>query len=67
MQLVDRSLVLDPPGGASTIALMAMLEGRRSVLCELNPEYPALARARLDAAWLDGAAQMDLIHDAPAA
>lgn len=60
-------LVLDPFGGAGTTALVAMQEGRRSVLCELNPEYAALARARLDAAWLDGAAQMDLIHDAPAA
>lgn len=60
-------LVLDPFGGAGTTALVAMQEGRRSVLCELNPEYAALARARLDAAWLDGAAQMDLIHDTPAA
>lgn len=60
-------LVLDPFGGAGTTALVAMQEGRRSVLCELNPEYAALARARLDAAWLDGAAQMDLIQDAPAA
>lgn len=60
-------LVVDPFGGAGTTALVAMQEGRRSVLCELNPEYAALARARLDAAWLDGAAQMDLIHDAPAA
>lgn len=60
-------LVLDPFGGAGTTALVAMQEGRRSVLCELNPEYAALARARIDAAWLDGAAQMDLIHDAPAA
>lgn len=60
-------LVLDPFGGAGTTALVAMQEGRRSVLCELNPEYAALARARLNAAWLDGAAQMDLIHDTPAA
>lgn len=59
--------MLDPFGGAGTTALVAMQEGRRSVLCELNPEYAALARSRLDSAWLDGAAQMDLIHDAPAA
>ncbi|WP_137279549.1 DNA-methyltransferase [Pseudomonas rhizoryzae] len=56
-------LVLDPFGGAGTTALVAMQEGRRSVLCELNPEYAALAQARLDAAWLDGAAQMDLMRD----
>ncbi|WP_263147760.1 site-specific DNA-methyltransferase [Pseudomonas sp. RIT-PI-AD] len=56
-------LVLDPFGGAGTTALVAMQEGRRSVLCELNPEYAALARARLDRAWLDGATQLDLLHD----
>lgn len=43
--------------------MVAMQEGQRSVLCELNPEYAALAQARLDIAWLDGAAQMDLMHD----
>jgi site-specific DNA-methyltransferase (adenine-specific) len=26
-----------------------------------------MARARIDAAWLDGAAQMDVFHDAPPA
>lgn len=61
-------LVLDPFGGAGTTALVSMQEGRRSILCELNPEYAAMARARTEAAWLDGAAQMDVFHDAkPAA
>lgn len=61
-------LVLDPFGGAGTTALVSMQEGRRSILCELNPEYAALARQRLDTAWQDGAAQMDVFHDAePAA
>jgi len=61
-------LVLDPFGGAGTTALVSMQEGRRSILCELNPEYAALAQQRLDTAWLDGAAQMDVFHDAePAA
>lgn len=61
-------LVLDPFGGAGTTSLVSMQEGRRSVICELNPEYAALARARIDAAWLDGAAQMDVFRDAvPAA
>jgi len=49
-------LVLDPFGGAGTTALVAMQEGRRSVICEPNPEYAALARRRLDAAWTGGAA-----------
>jgi site-specific DNA-methyltransferase (adenine-specific) len=61
-------LVLDPFGGAGTTSLVSMQEGRRSILCELNPEYAAMARARIEAAWLDGAAQMDVFHDAnPAA
>ncbi|MDC3735455.1 site-specific DNA-methyltransferase [Pseudomonas syringae pv. syringae] len=60
-------VVLDPFGGAGTTSLVSMQEGRRSIICELNPEYAALARARIDAAWLDGAAQMDVFHDsAPA-
>ncbi|GFM87780.1 methyltransferase [Pseudomonas cichorii] len=60
-------LVLDPFGGAGTTALVSMQEGRRSITCELNPEYAALARDRIDAAWLDGAAQMDVFHDSPPA
>jgi DNA modification methylase len=61
-------LVLDPFGGAGTTALVSMQEGRRSILCELNPEYAVMAKARIDAAWLDGAAQMDVFHDvAPSA
>jgi site-specific DNA-methyltransferase (adenine-specific) len=61
-------LVLDPFGGAGTTAVVAMQEGRKSVLCELNPEYAAMAERRIATAWLDGAAQMDVFHDAaPAA
>ena len=44
-----------------------MQEGRKSILCELNPDYAAMAERRIAAAWLDGAAQMDVFHDsAPA-
>ncbi|RMV39707.1 DNA-methyltransferase [Pseudomonas syringae group genomosp. 3] len=61
-------VVLDPFGGTGTTSLVSMQEGRRSIICELNPEYAALARARIDAAWLDGAAQMDVFRDSvPAA
>lgn len=57
-------LVLDPFGGAATTALVAMQEGRRSLLLEINPSYAALGKARMEAAWLDGAAQMDVFLDA---
>jgi site-specific DNA-methyltransferase (adenine-specific) len=60
-------VVLDPFGGAGTTSLVAMQEGRKSILCELNPDYAAMAERRIAAAWLDGAAQMDVFHDAATA
>lgn len=59
-------VVLDPFGGAGTTAVVAMQEGRKSILCELNPDYAAMAERRIASAKLDGAAQMDVFHDAPA-
>lgn len=40
--------VLDPFGGSGTTALVALQEGRKAVLCELNPDYIALAHKRLE-------------------
>lgn len=40
--------VLDPFGGAGTTGLVAKRHGRRAVLCELNQEYAAMARSRID-------------------
>lgn len=45
--------VLDPFGGAGTTGLVATQAGRDAVLCEINPEYVEMARARIDAASLD--------------
>lgn len=59
-------MVLDPFGGAGTTALVAMQEGRKSLLCEINPSYAAMAERRIAEAWLAGAAQMDVFHDAKA-
>jgi DNA modification methylase len=42
-------VVLDPFGGAGTTGLVAQQHGRRAILCELNPEYVEIARARLAA------------------
>ncbi len=42
--------VLDPFGGSGTVAVVAMREGRDSVLLELNPTYAEMARARI-ARW----------------
>jgi DNA modification methylase len=60
-------IVLDPFGGAGTTGVVAMQEGRQSILCELNPQYAAMASARVDAARMDGATQMDVFHDTPSA
>lgn len=44
-------LVLDPFGGAGTTALVALRHHRRAALIELNPEYAAIARRRIEAEW----------------
>lgn len=40
-------VALDPFGGAGTTALAALREGRRAILCELNPGYVAIQQERL--------------------
>jgi DNA modification methylase len=44
-------LVLDPFGGAGTTALVAVRHGRNAALIELNPEYAAIARRRIETEW----------------
>jgi DNA modification methylase len=41
-------VVLDPFGGAGTTGMVANRNCRNAVLIELNPEYAALARTRID-------------------
>jgi len=40
-------IVLDPFGGSGTTAGVALKNGRNAILCELNPEYAALAPQRV--------------------
>lgn len=40
-------LVLDPFGGSGTTGVVALAEGRRAVLVELNAEYAEVARQRI--------------------
>lgn len=40
-------VILDPFGGAGTTALVAQRLGRDAILCELNPDYAKMARARV--------------------
>lgn len=44
--------VIDPFGGAGTTSVVAEKTGRNSILCELNPDYAALAQTRIDQAQL---------------
>jgi site-specific DNA-methyltransferase (adenine-specific) len=54
------ALVLDPFAGAGTFPVAAILEGRRALAMELDPEHAATARARIAAAVVerDGQAQV---------
>lgn len=45
-------LVLDPFGGAGTVPLVASALGRRSIMIELNKEYCAMARERIEQMWM---------------
>lgn len=40
-------IVIDPFGGSGTTALVAVGNGRRSILCEINETYPEIQRRRL--------------------
>lgn len=42
-------LILDPFGGSGTTGVAALLEGRRTIICEVVPEYAETARRRLAA------------------
>jgi site-specific DNA-methyltransferase (adenine-specific) len=45
-----RDVILDPFGGSGTTGVAALLEGRRVILVEREPQYAAIARARCAAA-----------------
>jgi hypothetical protein len=54
-------VVLDPFGGSGTTGVAALLEGRRVILVEREPQYAAIARARIAAAEATLPAQLDLL------
>lgn len=55
-------VVLDPFGGSGTTAGVATKHYRRSIMCELNPEYAALIPARVEKiAGADAAEAMGLV------
>lgn len=43
----EGGVVLDPFGGSGTTAVAAHQHGRNTILCELNPDYAAIAAQRL--------------------
>jgi DNA modification methylase len=46
-------VILDPFGGSGTTAAVAVRNGRNAILCELNPDYAAMVRGRVDDICLD--------------
>jgi len=48
------AVVLDPFGGAGTTAIVAYETGRDATLCELNADYAAMARERIERARARG-------------
>jgi site-specific DNA-methyltransferase (adenine-specific) len=48
-------VVMDLFGGSGTTGAVALEEGRRAILCELNPQYAALARRRCEPSELERA------------
>lgn len=52
----DGGMVLDPFGGSGTTAMVAAHLGRRATLIELNSDYARLARARIEAAFMNAEA-----------
>lgn len=57
-------VVLDPFGGSGTTARVALEEGRRAILCELNPEYVALQRERIAPVDTDASEPVRVAADA---
>lgn len=43
--------ILDPFGGSGTVGAVAAEHGRKSILCELNPDYLAMQSERIRAAY----------------
>lgn len=56
---LDPCRVLDPFGGAGTVGLVAMRHGLDATLCELNPDYVAMAKRRLGMLGDDIEAELD--------
>jgi site-specific DNA-methyltransferase (adenine-specific) len=46
-------VVLDPFGGSGTTGMVSLEEGRRAILCELNPDYVDLIRQRCEPSELE--------------
>ena len=44
-------VILDPFTGSGTTGVVALLEGRNFIGCELNPKYHAMASKRIQEAW----------------
>ena len=55
----ENGTVFDPFGGSGTTALVALMNDRKAILCELNPEYCKIAESRINK-YLDSPENLQL-------
>lgn len=60
----ENGTVLDPFAGSGTTCVAAILEGRRYIGIEQDPQYAAIAERRCAAAQAEAGAQLSLMGDA---
>ena len=48
LETINAEIICDPFAGSGTVGAACVRANRRFVLCELNPEYCAIAKARID-------------------
>jgi hypothetical protein len=65
MASVEGDMIFDPMCGSGTAGVVAHIRGRRAILNDMNPEYVAIAKARLDKDYTGWAEKLDLMSNNP--
>jgi site-specific DNA-methyltransferase (adenine-specific) len=60
MTTVEGDLIFDPMCGSGTLGVIAKIRNRRAILNDMNPEYVAIVRARLEQDVTDLDKKLDL-------
>jgi site-specific DNA-methyltransferase (adenine-specific) len=65
MTTVEGDLIFDPMCGSGTTAAVALIRSRRAILNDINPEYVAIAKSRLQNNYDGWAKRLDAIGNNP--